>query len=48
MPAQLANESFLARAPAEVVTKTRDRLDAAQADIGRLTGRLAALPRDDA
>ncbi len=45
---KLANESFLARAPAEVVTKTRDRLDAAQADIGRLTGRLAALPRDDA
>ena len=45
---KLANESFLARAPAEVVAKTRDRLDAAHADIGRLTGRLAALPRDDA
>ena len=45
---KLANESFLARAPAEVVAKTRDRLDAAHADIGRLTGRMAALPRDDA
>ena len=45
---KLANESFLARAPAEVVAKTRDRLEGAQADIGRLTGRLAALPRDDA
>jgi valyl-tRNA synthetase len=44
---KLANESFLARAPAEVVAKTRDRLTAAQADIDRLTGRLAALPRDD-
>jgi valyl-tRNA synthetase len=44
---KLANESFLARAPAEVVAKTRDRLDAAQADVDRLTGRLAALPRDD-
>jgi len=45
---KLANESFLARAPAEVVAKTRDRLDAARADIDRLDGRLAALPRDDA
>jgi valyl-tRNA synthetase len=45
---KLANDSFLARAPAEVVAKTRDRLDAAQAGIARLTARLAALPRDDA
>jgi valyl-tRNA synthetase len=45
---KLANSSFLARAPAEVVTKTRDRLDAAQADIARLTARLAALPGDNA
>jgi len=30
------------------VAKTRDRLDAAQADIARLTGRLAALPGEDA
>jgi valyl-tRNA synthetase len=44
---KLANESFLARAPAEVVAKTRDRLNAALADIDRLTGRVAALPRDD-
>jgi valyl-tRNA synthetase len=44
---KLANESFLARAPAEVVAKTRDRLEAARADIDRLAGRLAALPRDD-
>ena len=45
---KLANDSFLARAPAEVVAKTRDRLDAARAGIDRLTARLAALPRDDA
>jgi valyl-tRNA synthetase len=44
---KLANESFLARAPADVVTKTRDRLNVALADIDRLTGRMAALPRDD-
>jgi valyl-tRNA synthetase len=44
---KLANDAFLARAPAEVVARTRDRLGAAQADITRLTGRLAALPRDD-
>jgi valyl-tRNA synthetase len=41
---KLANESFLAKAPAEVVAKTRDRLAAAQAGIDRITGRLAALP----
>jgi valyl-tRNA synthetase len=41
---KLANESFLAKAPADVVAKTRDRLAAAQADIDRITGRLAALP----
>ena len=35
---KLANDSFLAKAPAEVVAKTRDRLDAARADIDRLTG----------
>jgi valyl-tRNA synthetase len=45
---KLANESFLARAPGEVVAKTRDRLAAAEADIARLTGRLAALTGDDA
>jgi valyl-tRNA synthetase len=41
---KLANESFLAKAPTDVVAKTRDRLAAAQADIDRITGRLAALP----
>ncbi len=41
---KLANESFLAKAPATVVAKTRERLDAAHADVDRITGRLAALP----
>ena len=40
---KLANDSFLAKAPADVVAKTRDRLAAAHADIDRITGRLAAL-----
>jgi valyl-tRNA synthetase len=44
---KLANESFLAKAPAEVVATTRERLDAARADIERITGRLAALPGAD-
>ncbi|MFI5066282.1 MAG: valine--tRNA ligase [Streptosporangiales bacterium] len=43
---KLANDSFLAKAPADVVAKTRDRLAAAHADIDRITGRLAALPGD--
>jgi valyl-tRNA synthetase len=41
---KLGNESFLAKAPADVVIKTRDRLDAARADMARISGRLAALP----
>ncbi len=41
---KLANESFLAKAPAAVVASTRERLDAAHADVDRITGRLAALP----
>ncbi len=41
---KLANEGFLAKAPADVVAKTRDRLAAAHADIERITDRLAALP----
>jgi valyl-tRNA synthetase len=41
---KLATPSFVERAPAAVVAKSRDRLAAAQAEIARLTGRLAALP----
>jgi valyl-tRNA synthetase len=41
---KLANESFLAKAPGDVVAKTRERLQAAHADIERITGRLDALP----
>ncbi|HEX6450267.1 MAG TPA: valine--tRNA ligase [Trebonia sp.] len=40
---KLGNESFMAKAPAEVVAKTRQRLADAEADIARLEGRLAAL-----
>ncbi len=40
---KLASPSFVQKAPAEVVTKSRDRLAAAQAEIARLEGRLAAL-----
>ena len=42
---KLGNESFIARAPAEVVAKNRDRLAAAQDEVRRLTERLAALPQ---
>jgi valyl-tRNA synthetase len=44
---KLANESFLAKAPADVVAKTRERLAEARADVERITGRLAALPGAD-
>ena len=40
---KLANDSFLAKAPPEVVAKTRDRLAAATADIERISGRVQAL-----
>ena len=40
---KLANPEFTAKAPAEVVAKARQRLEAAQSDIARLEGRLAAL-----
>jgi valyl-tRNA synthetase len=40
---KLGNESFTGKAPAEVVEKTRQRLEAAKADIARLEQRLAAL-----
>jgi valyl-tRNA synthetase len=45
---KLGNESFLSRAPADVVTKTRDRLAAARADIDRLSARLAELTQEHA
>jgi valyl-tRNA synthetase len=40
---KLANADFTAKAPAEVVAKTQQRLDTARADISRLQDRLAAL-----
>jgi len=41
--AKLGNAAFTDKAPADVVAKTRGRLTAAEADITRLEGRLAAL-----
>jgi valyl-tRNA synthetase len=41
---KLATPSFVERAPAAVVAKTRDRLAAAQAEIARIEGRLSGLP----
>jgi valyl-tRNA synthetase len=41
--AKLGNESFTAKAPADVVAKTRQRLETAESDIARLQRRLAAL-----
>src|SRR5699024_1264461 len=41
--AKLGNESFLGKAPAEVVEKIRARRDVAEADVDRLTARLAEL-----
>ncbi|HEX9065059.1 MAG TPA: valine--tRNA ligase [Streptosporangiaceae bacterium] len=40
---KLASPSFVAKAPAAVVAKSRDRLAAAEAEIARLEERLAAL-----
>ena len=45
MSAKLGRESFLAKAPAAVVTAAHDRLAAAEADIARITVALAALPQ---
>ncbi|HJU96798.1 MAG TPA: valine--tRNA ligase [Jiangellaceae bacterium] len=42
--AKLDNEQFLAKAPEAVVARIRDRRTAAEADIARLEGQLAALP----
>jgi valyl-tRNA synthetase len=43
MTAKLGNEAFTAKAPAEVIAKSRDRLAAAADDIARLESRLASL-----
>ncbi|XHM96081.1 valine--tRNA ligase [Peterkaempfera sp. SMS 1(5)a] len=43
--AKLGNEGFLAKAPDEVVAKIRVRLEAAQADIARITAQLDRLPQ---
>jgi valyl-tRNA synthetase len=40
---KLANAAFTAKAPEQVVAKTRQRLESARADITRLEDRLAAL-----
>ncbi len=45
---KLANSSFVDRAPADVVAKSRDRLAAARAEIARLEERLAALAETNA
>ncbi|TDD04608.1 valine--tRNA ligase [Saccharopolyspora terrae] len=42
---KLGNESFLAKAPAEVVDKIKARRETAEADIARITARLEALPQ---
>jgi valyl-tRNA synthetase len=43
MTSKLANESFTAKAPPEVIEKSRQRLAAAESDITRLESRLASL-----
>jgi valyl-tRNA synthetase len=43
MTAKLGNEAFTAKAPADVIGKSRARLAAAEEDITRLESRLAAL-----
>ncbi|MGW3241697.1 valine--tRNA ligase [Streptomyces sp. NPDC001070] len=43
--AKLGNEAFLAKAPEPVVAKIRTRLEAAEADIARITAQLASLPQ---
>jgi valyl-tRNA synthetase len=43
MTAKLGNEAFTAKAPADIIEKSRARLAAANADIARLKSRLASL-----
>jgi valyl-tRNA synthetase len=45
---KLGNDDFLAKAPAGVVEQTRRRLATAEADVARISGRLAALGRGEA
>jgi len=45
---KLANDAFLTKAPADVVEATRRRRDAAEADVARISGRLAALGQGEA
>ena len=40
---KLGNEGFMAKAPQDVVARTRERLAVAEADIARLESRLATL-----
>jgi valyl-tRNA synthetase len=42
--AKLGNAKFTDKAPADIVEKTRQRLESATADIARLENRLASLP----
>ena len=46
--AKLDNREFLAKAPEPVVAKIRARLAAAEADLSRIQGQLAALPAEPA
>jgi valyl-tRNA synthetase len=45
--AKLANEAFTAKAPDDVIAKVQARLDAANADIERITAALEALPEGE-
>jgi valyl-tRNA synthetase len=42
--AKLGNESFIGKAPEQVVTKIKDRLATAEADLTRIATALEALP----
>ena len=43
MTSKLGNEAFTAKAPADIIEKSRARLAAAEADIARLESRLTSL-----